>query len=501
MTLSFPRPVRGAALLAALAALPALFAPPAASASSHREAPLVREDPVADDTDFYMFRDLYDPNRVVLIGDWIPLEEPGGGPNFANFGEHVRYQFEIDNDGDGQEDITYRFEFTRHVRNAGTFLYNVGPVTSLASENLNVYYSYSVDKLLGPEDSPTGRSRIADGLVEAPPNIGPASFPEGYEKVSAQAAYYLSSGEVVFAGPRADPFYVDLGSVFDLLNVPGRAVYPFNGFGQNGVAGYDVHAIALSIPIDQLTRNRSIPTDTADPNAVLSGWAATYRQTTRTLNADGSQSFSGPWRQVSRLGNPLVNEAVIPVGMKDKFNATEPKDDLANFGTYVLNSELAGLLHGVLGVDVPPNPRTDLLVLVQGIDGLTRRPGEVVSDQLRLNVAVPPTPVASVNRLGVLANDPAGFPNGRRPYDDVVDIELRVIAGVLVDGFNKAPNNALSDLVDGPDQAFLPGFPYLATPHNGFDHKHDGVNDPRICNVGSGAAAAAQYAPDGTRLR
>ncbi len=496
MNLRFHRALRGASF-AALAVFASLAASPAAFASSHREAPLIREDPVADDTDFYLFRDLIDPNRVVIIGNWIPLEEPGGGPNFSNFGEGVRYQFEIDNDGDAREDITYRFVFTRHVRNPNTFLYNTGPVTSLDDPDLNVYYTYSIDKLFGDQASPIATVRIADGLVEAPPNIGPASFPEGYEKVSSQATYYLGTGEAIFVGPRADPFYVDLGSIFDLLNVPGRVPAPFNGHGQNGLAGYDIHTIAISLPIDQLTKNHSIPTSVSDPNAIVSAWAATYRQTMRTINANGSVTNSGPWLQVSRLANPLVNEVVIPVGQKDKFNATEPKDDLANFGTYVLNSELAGLLDGVLGVPVPPNPRTDLLVLVQGLDGVTKRPGEVISDQLRLNVAVPPTAIASVDRLGVLAGDLAGFPNGRRVYDDVVDIELRVVAGVLVDGFNVAPNNALSDLVDGPDQRYLPGFPYLGTPHNGFDHKHDSPNDPRICNV----APAAQYAPDGSRLR
>jgi hypothetical protein len=493
----FSRALGGVRALAALAALVPLAAPPAALASSHREAPLIREDPVADDTDFYMFRDPQDPNRVVFIGNWIPLEEPGGGPNFSNFGEGVRYQFQIDWDGDAVEDVTYRFLFTRHVRNGNTFLYNTGPVTSLGSENLNVYYTYSIDKLSGSQANPTATVRLADGLIEAPANVGPASFPEGYEKVSSQAVYYLSSGEVVFAGPRADPFFVDLGSVFDLLNIPGRLPAPFNGFGQNGVAGYDVHSIAISVPIEKITKNGTVPTSTSDPAAIVSAWAATYRQTTRRINTDGTVSNSGNWVQVSRLGNPLVNEVVIPIGQKDKFNATEPKDDLANFGTYVLNSELAGLFDAVLGVPVPPNPRNDLLVLVQGLDGVTKRPGEVISDQLRLNVAVPPTPIASINPLGVIAGDLAGFPNGRRPYDDVVDIELRVVAGVLVDGFNVAPNNALSDLVGGPDLPFLPGFPYVQTPHSGFDHKHDNPNDPRICNV----APAAQYAPDGSRLK
>ena len=496
MKVPFLRVGRFVGLLGALAAVAGLFFTPAALASSHREAPLIREDPVADDTDFYMFVDPLDPNRVVLIGNWIPLEEPAGGPNFTNFGEHVHYEFEIDNNGDGIEDITYRFEFTRHVRNGNTFLYNVGPINSIDDPNLNVYYTYTVDKLFGHEDNPTASLRIGSGLIEAPANVGPASYPNGYEKVSAGAIYGLATGEAVFAGPRSDPFYVDLGSVFDLLNIPGRASAPFNGHGQNGLAGYDIHSIAISVPINELTSNGSIPTAQSDPTAIISAWVATYRQTTRTVGADGVPVYSGPFQQVSRLGNPLINEVVIPLGFKDKFNVTEPHDDLANFGTFVLNSELAGLFHAVLGVDVPPNPRTDLLVLVQGLPNLTMRPHEVISDQLRLNVAVPPTPIASVNTLGVIAGDNAGFPNGRRVYDDVVDIELRVIAGVLVDGFNKAPNNALSDLVDGPDQPFLPGFPYLATPHSGFDHKHDSPNDPRICGVG----ATAQFAPDGSRL-
>jgi hypothetical protein len=203
-------------------------------------------------------------------------------------------------------------------------------------------------------------------------------------------------------------------------------------------------------------------------------WSSTWRLRTTTLSGDGSApSVSGDWVQVSRLGNPLVNEVVIPLSEKDHFNATYPVDDLANFGQYVLNPELAGILNALFGISVPPNPRTDLLVLVQGIPGLTQRPGEVISDQLRLNVAVFPTPVYAVNRLGVLAGDNSGFPNGRRPYDDTIDIALRVVAGVLNPDFNISPNNELGDGVDGPDVPFIAGFPYLATPHSGFDRRHD----------------------------
>ncbi len=189
--------------------------------------------------------------------------------------------------------------------------------------------------------------------------------------------------------------------------------------------------------------------------------------------------MSGDWVQVSRLGNPLINEVVIPLGMKDAFNATYPVDDLANFGTYVLNSELAGIINALFGVPVPPAPRNDLLALVQGIAGLTMRPGEVISDQLRLNVAVPTTPIYAASRLGVLAGDNAGFPNGRRVYDDTVDIALRVVAGVLVDGYNVAPNNQLGDGVDGPDVPYIAGFPFLGTPHSGYTHVHD-QNNARV---------------------
>ncbi|HWZ86686.1 MAG TPA: DUF4331 family protein, partial [Thermoanaerobaculia bacterium] len=195
-------------------------------------------------------------------------------------------------------------------------------------------------------------------------------------------------------------------------------------------------------------------------NAIVSMWSSTWR------------FIGGAWVQVSRLGNPLINEVIIPLGMKDVFNATQPKDDLANFGTYVLNPELAGILNALFGISVPPTPRNDLLALVQGLSGLTQRPNEVISDQLRLNVAVAPTALAAINPLGVIAGDNAGYPNGRRVQDDTVDIALRVVAGVLVDGFNVSPNNALGDGVDGPDVPYLAGFPWLASPHSGFDRIH-----------------------------
>ena len=460
-------------------ALAALFLAAPVFASSHREAPSIANDPVADNTDVYFFRDPVAPSRLVMISNWIPLEEPAGGPNWFHFEPNIRYEFNVDSDGDALEDYVYRVEFTRHVRNGGTFLQNTGPLASPTDPNQNVYYTYSLVKCLGPSPNQTSCTTLGSDLVEAPNNVGSKSYPNGYGKGSdiASTVYEIDESTKIFAGPRAEGFYVDLGMIFDLVNFREGTAVGDHGGGKNETAGFNVHSIAISVPIQNLTANHAVPTNVADPNAIVSMWTSTWRPRTTTLgDSGGSPTYSGGWVQVSRLGNPLVNEVVIPIGMKDTFNATYPVDDLANFGTFVLNSELAGILNALFGVSVPPAPRTDLLALVQGISGLTQRPNEVISDQLRLNVAVFPTPVYAVNRLGVLAGDLAGFPNGRRPYDDTVDIALRVVAGVLVDGYNVAPNNQLGDGVDGPDVPFIAGFPFLGTPHSGFEHVHDQDN-------------------------
>ncbi len=467
--------LRGALRLLLLALLPALSLAIPALASSHREAPGISKDPVADNTDVYFFRDPADPSRLVLISNWIPLEEPAGGPNFSHFGENIRYEFNVDSDGDGYEDYVYRFEFTRHVRNGNTFLQNVGPVASPSDPNQNVYYTYTARKCFGPSPNQTFCQQLGGDLLEAPNNVGPKSFPNGYATGSGiqTLSYPVDDDTIVFAGPRAEGFYVDLGMIFDLINFRPGTLPGNHGGGTNSTAGYNVHSIAVSVPIEKLTKNHTAPTDPADPNAIVSMWSSTWRRQTSTLSPVGAPpTDAGGWVQVSRLGNPLINEVVIPLGQKDKFNATYPVDDLANFGTYVLNPELPGILNALFGISVPPTPRNDLLILVQGLAGLNQRPGEVISDQLRLNTAIPATPIASINPLGVIAGDNAGFPNGRRVQDDTVDIALRVVAGVLVDGFNIAPNNQLGDGVDGPDVPYLAGFPYLAAPHSGWDRIH-----------------------------
>jgi Domain of unknown function (DUF4331) len=462
-----------------------LLQPPAAAASSHREAPLISDDPAADNTDTYFFRDPVDPTRLVLLANWIPLEEPAGGPNFFHFSEGIRYELNVDWDGDAIEDVVYRFTFTRNVRNGDTFLQNTGPVSSPTDPNLNVYYTYKVEKILGPSPNqpPSAVTVLGQDLLEAPNNVGPKSFPggagtppgAGYGKGSniASTVYTIDEDTKVFAGPRADGFYVDLGMVFDLINFrPGTL--PGNvGGGKNDVAGFNTHTIAVSVPIQTLTKNHTIPTEITDPNAIVGMWSSTWRQQNRILSATGQKpTNSGAWVQVSRLAIPLVNEVVIPIGQKDLFNASHPSDD-AQFAPSVVDPEVPKILKALFNIDSPPAPRTDLLAVVLGVEGLTRRPGEVVSDQIRLNVAVFPTHPALVNRMGVLGGDPAGFPNGRRPYDDVVDIELRILAGVLVPAFNIAPNNQLGDGVDGPDKTYNPAFPFLATPHSGWQHRHD----------------------------
>jgi Domain of unknown function (DUF4331) len=471
-----------------------------ALASSHREAPLISTDPVADNTDLYAFRDPNYPNNVVLIANWIPMEEPAGGPNFWHFGEKIRYEINIDNDGDGVEDITYRFLFTQNVRRGDTYTYNDGPIDGVNAkawgndQNLIVYFTYSVDKIIGRSVTATGSAitRIADGLLELPNNVGPKSFPDGYDVATGAGGgvYTMDNNVQVFVGPRRDPFFADLGVIFDLVNYRAGTLPGDHGGGINTLAGFNTHTIALSVPIPQLTRNGQMPTVLFDPNAIIGVWSTTWRLQNRTLSATGATpQETGQWVQVSRLGQPLINEVVVPRAAKDLFNASSPSQD-SQFAAGVLDPEVPKLLKALFNINSPPAPRNDLLNLVLGFPGLTRRPNEAISDQLRLNVAVYPTPKANASRLGLLAGDIGGFPNGRRLGDDVVDIELRVLAGVLVSGFNVSPNNALGDGVDGPDVPYLTGFPYVARPYSGFDHKHD--NPAQVPNSFVHADGASQ---------
>ncbi|MCA1582303.1 MAG: DUF4331 domain-containing protein [Acidobacteria bacterium] len=449
-------------------------------ASSHREAPGTSVDPLIDATDLYAFRDPNYPSNIVMIANYIPGEEPAGGPNFYHFGENIRYEIKIDNNGDGIEDITYRFTFKRNVRRGDTYTYNDGPIEGVNAKawgsdpNLIVYNTYSVDKIIGFSPQSTQITRIGTDLLELPNNVGPRSFPDGYDTATGAGGgvYTMDNNVQVFVGPRRDPFFVDLGMIFDLVNYRPGTLPGDHGGGIDTLAGFNVHTIAISVPIEQLTQTGTVITNISDPRSIIGVWTTASRPASRLLNSDGTRTETGAYVQVSRLGQPLINELVVPRAAKDLFNASFPNQD-AQFAAGVLDPEVPKLLKALLNVNSPSAPRNDLLNLVQGFPGLTRRPNETIADELRLNTSIYPTPKAIASRLGLLASDIGGYPNGRRLGDDVVDITLRVFAGVLVNGFNIAPNNALGDGVDGPDAAFLTGFPYVGRPNSGYDHKHD----------------------------
>jgi len=431
-------------------------------ASSHSEAPGTAKDRLADDTDLYAFVASDAADKVTVIGNWVPLIEPAGGPNFASFDDEAFYYINIDNVGDCQDHIRYEFKFTTTRANGNTFLYNTGPVTSLDDPDLNVRQTYSITRIENGTETV-----LATGLPVAPNYVGPTSMPD-YASLAQEAVKELSDGTRVFVGPRDDPFYVDLGAIFDLLQI--RRVPGNKGKGVDDVAGFNVLTIALQVPMTRLTKDGAAPN--AD-NGVIGIYDSAERFSTRSVDANGMVTLSGEERQVSRLGNPLVNEVVIPLKDKDNFNHTKPTGD-AVFLSYVQNPEVAVLLNALYGISAPPNPRGDLVtVFLTGIPGVNQPAGQTAGcEMLRLNMTIPPS--ATPNRFGVIAGDAAGFPNGRRLSDDVVDVALRVVAGgyVLTPDFNVAPNNQLGDGVDANDRPFMPQFPYVALPHNPLDHQH-----------------------------
>ncbi len=467
--------------------------------SSHRESPLLLGDPVADNTDLYAFRDPQKPTHVTLISNWIPLEEPAGGPNFHLFGDDVLYEIMIDNNGDGIEDITYQWRFrTENPTGATSFLYNfpsIGVDANGDYSGLNVKQFYTLTRVVGRRR--TGKSTVIGAdLRVAPANVGSVSTPNydggtGFGGLVAPALFSSVNGSGIdaFAGPRDEGFFINLGQIFDLLGIMS---------GIDFTSGFNVHSVALRVPISDLTRDGSVPTSRDDPRAVLGIWTSASRQKALIRDADtGSQQHAGPWVQVSRLGNPLINEVVIPRGKKDFWNAQEPKDD-SQFATYYMNPELAAALNIVFGAAFGANPapttgRQDLqTILLTGIPALTFPPpfdglnpafaqnlnftGSTLADMLRLNVAIPPATPSSQSSFGVLGLDLAGFPNGRRVFDDVTDIEVRAVRGEvlgLLTGNAGLTAPVLSDAAQTNDVSFLSNFPWLGTPHSGSGHVHD----------------------------
>lgn len=449
--------------------------------SSHREAPEISKDPVADNTDVYAFVSPDRPDTVTIITNYIPLENPPGGPNFFEFGDDVLYSIYIDNNGDAKPDIAYQFRFNTQLRNPNTFLYNTGPIGSLDDPNWNKRQFYSVSRANGH-----GANLLADNLASPPCNIGPRSTP-GYQALAAAAIHTLASGEKVFAGQRNDGFFVDLGAIFDLGDLrPFQHLHLIpsaDAASVDPLAGLNVHSIAIQVPISQLTQDGKMPTDATSPQSVLGIWGAASRQRATLLDqahANGKHT-TGPWTQVSRLGNPLFNEVIVPLGDKDNWNATDPSGDSA-FAKYVAQPELAKLLP-VLYPGVFPNlagltaDRADLeAILLTGIpngvvNGFQNFTGPTQADMLRLNLAIPPARHPSP--LGLLGGDIAGFPNGRRVFDDVVTIELRAIAGATYPLVNPAYTadaaaSVVSENLDPGPGRYQSSFPYLGTPHDGF---------------------------------
>jgi hypothetical protein len=436
------------------------------NASSHREAPLTAADPQIDTTDVYGFVSPDKPDSVTLIANWTPFEEPTGGPNFYPWAADAHYDINIDNTGSATPDITYRWTFhNQDNRGTDTFLYNNGPVNSLKDKTLLFKQTYTLQRI----EHGKSTTLVSDG-VAAPSNVGLASMPN-YAALRNQAISTFAGGQgKSLAGQAADPFFLDL-RVFDLL-------YGANlkEAGHNTLAGYNVNTIALQVPKKDLV----LKGDTTR-NPVIGIWSTTERQTLK-LSA-GKATPSGPFVQVSRLGNPLVNEVVVPAALKDAFNALPPAKDhtIPAVVARVTNPEVPQLVEKIYGIKAPAAPRNDLKEIF--LTGVCKACGPVQADlnsqmlnkdvnakkfvpaeELRLNTAVAPT--ASPNRLGVLAKDLAGYPNGRRLNDDVVDIELQALEGAVQTGSIVMPL-AAGDGVNTPASAIGHAFPYVALPNTG----------------------------------
>jgi len=432
------RTIAAAVALAALAVTAAVAVavrgggPQVASASSHREAPLISQDPTADNTDLYAFVSPDKPDTATIIANWIPGEDPAAGPNYYTFSQSARYDIYIDRNGDGKPDTTYYFQF----RNQPSELF-LG----------NTVQSYTVTKVAGGKSTVVGR-----GLLTPPDNIGPRSTPD-YPALAAKGVHQLDDGTTVFAGQRDDAFFADVGAIFDLVAI--RAGTGANGGGRDFLGGYGVHAIALQIPKSQLDNGT---------NHTIGVWAATDR---RGVTVEGGKG-RGRWVQVSRLGNPLINEVVIPTKLKDYWNSVSPAHD-KQFEKYYENPILAAVLQKLYPQFGPfkTSGRSDLVaVLGTGLKTpALNYTGPTFADELRLNLSIPPTPFDKINRLGVLGGDLAGYPNGRRLEDDVVDISERAVGGALI-----GHSLPLGDGVDANDVPNLHAFPYEPNPFSGYDN-------------------------------
>lgn len=457
-------------------------------AASHREAPLIAMDPTADITDVYAFRSWENPNNVIFIMNVIPAQEPSSGPNYFNYDDQVLYQIHLDTNQDGKaEDIVYQFRFQTEIRppfNDFPVSYaGVDPIPGLppaitaldgpGSEGLGLRQSYTVTEVRDQESRELGTGT----LIAVPSNIGPRTMPD-YEALADQGIHALNNGGRVFAGQRDETFYIDLGATFDTLNFRAPPILDggqdisddVNPFGNDMFSGFNVNTIAIEVPIAEIT---------SDPNAVIGMYASTSRQLFKFLSReDGTSLTIGPFIQIARMANPLVNELLIGTGKKDRWNASDPANE-AQFLNFYLNPKLAAGINLAFGTGFPTSGRTDLVAAFlkyPGQDPNVCSSSNPCSELLRLNLGAESTLPNEQKRLGGLASDAAGFPNGRRPNDDVTDIALRVVAGALLgsvpnlgDGVNfniGAPGSGVTA------KGIATQFPFLPTPHDGRNRRH-----------------------------
>jgi Domain of unknown function (DUF4331) len=487
-----------------------LITPPGVFASSHREAPITALDHAADITDFYAFVSYDHPDRVTFIMNVDPFLEPSNGPNYFPFDPNVLYQIKIDNDHDALADVTLNIRFQTQIRAPQLFTGFAGAgaginapknspppvapgtaivppaITSLdgpGAAGLSLRQSYTVTMYRGAQklnlNPVTGST-----LYAVPSNVGPRTMPD-YEALAKQGIYTVQGdrGDIrVFAGTVADPFFIDLGASFDTFNFrtgAGGGVLTAAqdkddhlNLAPNAVSGFNVNTIAIEVPIAYLTSDGNQHPAT-DPKATIGSWATTSRAQYVVRNSPQEPANLGNYAQVQRLGNPLINELIIGTGYKDTWSMSAPNTD-AQFASFDLDPTLARVLNAAYGINIPPPPRTDLLPLVVYAPPIAAAgtPAGPIADMLRLNTGVAPTPLANRKRMGLLAGDGAGFPNGRRLTDDVVDIAARAVAGVLNPKFNIAPNNLIGDGVAAADVPTQETFPYVHYAYSGRDSRH-----------------------------
>ena len=411
---------------AALAATVTL-GPDDGTASSHREAPLISEDPSADLTDVYAFRSPDKPSTVTILANVVPGEDPAAGPNWYTFSPGARYNLKVDTTGDVRPDVIYRFEFQRKT---GQFFLG------------DTAQPYTVTRIA------KGRTTVVARGTTPPNNIGKRSTPEYRGLVTKSIVSFDGNASKAFAGQRDDPFFGDIGAIFDLVAI--RKGTGNAGGGKDFFAGYGVHTFGVQVPIAALSAK----------NGTIGVWGSVDRQ--RVLTRGARTREGGGWVQVNRLGNPLVNEVIIPTGLKDRWNALQPWNE-SEFRKYYTNPILAAVINKLYKLGAPETGRDDLVaVLLTGVPKLNMT-GPKLADVLRLNLTIPVT--KSPNRLGVLGGDTQGWPNGRRLGDDVIDIAEQAVGGFLKDV--KLP---LGDGVNGDDLDLLDAFPYVADPRSGFDN-------------------------------